>query len=70
MSRAAFVAALLASRAALVAAVLCFVSLARAAGDTGMGFIAGEINDPDRYVSLAKRAKVRVLQWLPIRPVL
>lgn len=27
-------------------------------------------DDPDQYVSLAKRAKVRVLQWLPIRPVL
>ena len=27
-------------------------------------------DDPDRYVSLAKRAKVRVLQWLPIRPIL
>jgi putative cardiolipin synthase len=27
-------------------------------------------DDPDQYVSLAKRAKVRMLQWLPIRPIL
>jgi putative cardiolipin synthase len=27
-------------------------------------------DDPDQYVSLAKRAKVRLYQWLPIRPLL
>ena len=27
-------------------------------------------DDPDQHVSLAKRAKVRLLQWLPLRPVL
>ncbi|HET7197788.1 MAG TPA: phospholipase D family protein [Burkholderiales bacterium] len=27
-------------------------------------------DDPDRHVALAKRAKVRLYQWLPIRPLL
>lgn len=27
-------------------------------------------DDPDRHVSLTKRAKVRLLQWLPLRPLL
>jgi putative cardiolipin synthase len=27
-------------------------------------------DDPDRYASLGKRAKVRLYQWLPIRPLL
>lgn len=27
-------------------------------------------DDPDRHVPLAKRAKVRALQWLPLRPLL
>jgi len=27
-------------------------------------------DDPDQYVSFAKRAKVRLYQWLPIRPLL
>jgi putative cardiolipin synthase len=27
-------------------------------------------DEPDRYVSFAKRSKVRLLQWMPIKPLL